>query len=755
MEGQTYKIQIGEHVFETPPEPPHKEILFWNKKKADQYWTRQTDFPKVFFDWWHNDENGDGVELDASHTKYDGKVLKELSKEDTAILFDKFEETGHEGLQEREMRRRTQGIWMYNEGESTYLTCHHYDILQWSPMLGCSNDVEPNSSYGQYYQFQRDALYYYDIAKHTTYGRGGILVKGKKTGLTQLMSLVCLNEATTHREKNIRLMNITESLCKESNFNLIIYAVSKRPPILLPSRSKQNLGEIIFGQANASRNPLKKRKESNLEPLNTWLTTVPTTRTAFDTFTNYLALIDEFPKIKENTYPQELFETTIVTVQEGFKRKGTIFAMSYIPEQSDRSFYESRILYKGSKLKTRKQDETGNYYGETSSKLICHTLTVQEGMFSCCTKYGKPIAEKIWAAIKQEQEDTKGDPQKLQAVNRQYPTNENMPWSEASREDSLFDNLRLDAQLQEMEDLAATGILPYVQFNLSYKTPKKREIGTYYDFDLNVRYEEITHDQIMKGASGLYKWFDKELLPDWFLQKYRGGITVDKKTGLLKPNPHSPFVISLDPTNYRSKKYTSVGSMNAMHAFVLPNVELNSYIGKNVTKKRMFIEYHFRQDSPNLTLQDVIKLVLYLGCMILIEANVTTWSEDFIEYGLGNFLLMLNKDGAIVPYTGLSDQKLISSQTSTIDDYVIAGQKHLEKPLNDEIDVIKQIKSTAVLSQLQIIRKEDTREYDAGVSYLLGNLACDALLGWRRAREDQKKLRGNGMMGQAALKLMR
>lgn len=756
MEGDIYKIQIGEHEFITPPESPHKEILFHKNKKADQYWTRQTDFPKVFYDWWADEESGNGVELDAPVTRYNGKTLVELSKEDTALLFDKFEETGHEGLQEREMRRRTRGIWMYNNGEPTYLTGNHYDILQWDAMLGCTNDVEPGSSFGQYYQFQRDALYLFEIAKTTTYGRGLIFVKPKKTGITQVFSLVCLNEATTHRQINVRMMNITESLCKESNFNLIIYAMQKKPAILMPWRSKQNLGECIFGPPNSSRNPLKKRKESNLEPLNTWITTVPTSRSGFDTFTNYIALIDEFPKIKESVYPKDLFETTLPTVMDGMvRRKGTIWAMSYVPEQSDRSFYESRILYKESKLKTRKIDENGKYYGQTASKLLCHTLVVSEGIFGCCDKYGKPIPEMIWAAIKQEQEDAKGDSRKLQAIRRQYPLNESDPWSEASREDSLFDNLRLDSQLQNIEEQLAMGVPPYTQFNLSYNEPKKQNIGTYYDFDTNVVYQEVTHDQIMKGQSGAYRWYDKELTPFWFLEKWRGGVTKDKKTGLLKPNEHSIFFISIDPTSWRRNKYTGTGSLNAMYAFILPNTELNSYIGKDVTNKRVMIEYHCRKESPNDTLQDFIKLILYLGCMVQIESDNTTWIEDLIDMGLGNFLLMVNKDGALEPYNGRSDQKYFSSQTGTIDQYVSDGQKHLETPKTGMIDTIEQIKSVKLLEQLMAFEKEDTKKTDAAVAYLEGIMGINAWLGWRRAQDELKKKRGSGMSGIAAAVLMR
>ncbi len=171
-EGECITLNIGEHTYTTPPIPPKKEILFWDKKPADQYWRRQTDFPKEFYDW-HDEQTdiGFGVELDAKKTEYINGRLVSLDKEKTALIFDKKEESekGHEGLQEREMRRRVEGVWFYNDGEPTYLTGDHYATLQWLPMLGCDNSVEPGSNYGQYFQFQRDACYFFEICEKVEY----------------------------------------------------------------------------------------------------------------------------------------------------------------------------------------------------------------------------------------------------------------------------------------------------------------------------------------------------------------------------------------------------------------------------------------------------------------------------------------------------------------------------------------------------------------------------------------------------------
>lgn len=758
--GDTITYTIGEHTYTTPPIPKHKEILFHDKKKADQYWVRQTDLPREFYEW-HDDPtpSGHGVELDAKKTdRHDNKQLLSLDKEMTALLFDKKIENGREGLQEREHRRCKSGVWFYNNGEPTYITGNHYAILQWLAMHQCDNSVEPGSSYGQYYQFQRDIAYYFEICKTVEYARGGLLIKPKKTGMTQFFSLICLNEAMTNREKNIRMMSITETLCRESNFGFVKYGIQKVPNILMPSRSKQNEGEVIFGAPNSSRNPLSKKRKTEVDYLNTWLCTVPTARTSFDTFTNFIALIDEFPKIKENTYPKLLFQATLPTVIEGGKRKGTIFGLSYVPEVTDQSFYESREIFKESKLKTRQRDkDTGEPFGDTASKLICHTLVVQEGLFNCCDIYGKPILDKVWGWVNKELGETNGDPNKIQTVKRLYPTNEGDPWGEGSREDTLFDNFRIGQKIEQLEEMRSYGTFPYDDFNLEYeKEPIKDPFSERYTFDGRIRVGFVTHAQKMAGAAlGRFKWFHKEWTPDWFLEKYINKRIVDPKTKRLRPNPESPFFISMDPTSYRIRKNTGKASLNAFQVFILPSTELNSAIGKNVTNRRLMVSYLYRGDKPSDTLADMIKLILLFNCMVQIESNMSMWATKLIEMGLGHFVFMVNKDGALEPWKEYDDtQNYFTSQKREIDMYVSAGAEFLGTPLAPgDIDNIDYLDDIDVLKQLQLIKKENTTEYDAAVAYLEGLMGIEAWLGWRRANE--KKSASDPALRQVAFGILR
>lgn len=749
-EGETIRIPIGEHIFETPPIPAHKDILFHNLPQKEQYWRRQTDFPSLFFDWWRDSTGAPGPDTECEETTLaaDGRPLT-LNKEDTLLLFGDPSKGEPEGLQFREHRRMGEGVWFYNNGVPTYLTGDHYGSLQWFQMLDCLNEVEPGSQYGQYAEFQRDMAYFFLLCERADAGVGGFMVKPKKTGASVFIGHIIVNRARRVREKNLRMMSITEKLCKDLNFRHIAHAVNKLPPILMPTVSKLNEGEMLLGDVTTSRNPMK-RTASVVNTLNNWISTVPTARTGFDSFPNYIAWIDEIPKIDPPNHPKEILAATKVAVRIGAMRVGTVFAMSYVPEKSTSSFYECRTIYKESKLNTRKKNEDGEYVGKTASDLICFTLTTDRGIFGCIDKFGKAQMEKIYEFIRESTEPLKNNPAALQAFKRAYPFTEQDPWQEAASDDTIFDVLRIGQQRIELEEQMAKGELPYIDFNFEFdKEPVKQKLGTFYDFPGIVKPVPVTLDQKRAGAAhGRWRVYDAEWLPKFWLDKHTNKREFHPKTGLLMPNPESPFFISIDPTNYQQRRLTDRPSLNAIMVFVLPDEELNSYCADRVSETRLAYQYLFRADRPSETLNDFVKAILYFGCMVQIECNMVSWAENLVEMGLEHFLLMINEEtGALEPYNRAKKQKFFKSQEATIPWYVQAAQEHLAEPrLPHQIDQVKALKSLEVLEQLAAFNPQNTKEFDAAVAYMEGLMGIKAWKGWRRAEWERKnKKSGAGM----------
>lgn len=747
--GEILRIPVGEHIFETPEIPTRKEILFSDKKKVDQYWRRKdaiADLPKFFYEW------NEHVEEEAEFTIYSGKKLISLSVADTKTL--RF-------YRDRELYRRIHGVWFMNKDIPTYLTGNHYFNLVWFAMTGVENYVEEGSSYGMYMKFQRDFFYFYEICKHTKYGRGGMVVKPKKTAVTMAMSSICLNEGSLKKQKLIRMMSTKQKDANKSCFRYIDFAIQKMPTVLTPAIANWNTFAVIFDMPEKKNSKAAtKLRETTTEYLATEITTVATGNDSFDTLTNYIAWVDEFTKISETANPKELHEVTIDTVMLGSSRRGTIMYTNYTQEFNDDSFEEGRQIFLDSYLRT--VDEAT---GMTKSKLICYTMLEQHGKFgepvdgrmTMVDKYGDPNEAEILSDLNQQLNQIKSNPSKVQGFMRRHPTEESHPWMEAGGELQMFDVLRISMQLQQIDLDESMGVVPY-DFNLEFETQPKRidTASPLCEFSGKIKIKTFTNEEKMKGNFGRFMWYDKQWTPDEWLAKHLNNLAIDRNNKRLKPRLDTPFFAVVDPTNFSLKKDIVVGSKNAIQVFVLPDQYLNGLFGENVTNKRLMAEYLFRHDKPHDTLMDAIKVVLLFGCYILIESNMPWLATQMIEMGLGNFVLMVNKEtGILEPYNRSGNQQYFTSQTQTIGKYFIAGVHHLKEPeVQGDLDNIKYIKSPSVLKQLLKIKPEDTTKYDAAVCYLEGLYGMEWFYGWREGQL-KKDRPGDPARRQLALGILR
>lgn len=738
MEEAKY-IEIGEHSFYLPEQPPKKDILFHNEKKKDQYWDRSkviSDIPKIFFDW-----NKDVIE-DSEYTTYEGKRLKSLSIKDTdSLIF----------YRDREIKRMKEGIWFFNDGEPTYITGGHYFALTWGAMLDSLNDVEERSIFGKYMQFQRNYCYFIEICKHSVHCQGGNVIKPKKTGITMLQALLMLNDCLTNRRSFYRIMSTKEDVAKKINFKYISYAIDNLPSILTPEHRK-NLGAVYF--ENTDTASTRRGKKSDIAFLDSAIETVATVDNGFDSGKNKIAWVDEESKIKEGAYPEPLHNTTLPTVLQGLLKIGYVIYTHYVSEKNDKSFKQAKKIYYESKLSTIIPETN-----KTKSKLICYAMTVLDGVFGACDKYGKPELDKIWNEINSEHESKKDDPAALRAYRRQMPTCEADMWQESAGEWAVFDGLRLGERLQQLTEDRSRGILPYFTFNFAWTSPPQiDEIREIYNFPGNPMIQRVTDDDIRaKKQPGVFKWYRPEWTPQEFIQKHVNKIDKDKR-GKMKPKADCPFYMSIDPTQYSAAKDVATGSLNAMQIFLLPNAELDGFVNKRCTNKRLMVEYLHRADNPKDTLMHAVQAILYFGCYVLIECNANWLATRLKEWGFENFLIQVNKETKVLePYNEFVEQQPFTSQKSekgtvdTISDYVSAGMVHL----NDysSIDNIEFLDSEEVIRQLIDFEPDDTRRFDAAVAYLIGLLGINTFLGWKQ-RSMKARVSPNGNMRVMAGKML-
>lgn len=730
-------IQVGEHTFVTPPIPPKKDIIGWDKPQADQYWKRQMDFPDFFLKW------APDCQMNADKTKRrDDGSFESLSKKDTKELI---------FYQDRELIRRQEGVWFMNNGELTYLTGDHYFALQWCAFDGVKNHVETHSKYGSYMQFQRDFFYFFKIAETTPYGYGGYFIKPKKTGITQCMAAVCLNRATMMRNRNVKVMSTDEKNCKKVNFRYISYAIGHLPNILCPSIQTLNLGQVYFAPEEVAKSKSARSRQTNSDYLYSDISTIPTVYNAFDQSLNYIAWCDEFPKIDQ---PAATHNPTIASVKLGFDREGTIMYTSYVPENksedgkqvSQNAIKEAKTLYFDSKLSTIEANTS-----MTKSKLICHTLTVQEGNFGMVDKYGKPRVKEIWAELEENYNTSKHNLNQLVSYKKQNPTNEDEPWMEGGESKSIFNVIRLGLRMKEVEIQKAAGTLPIVTGELMWSTPPKyNERTREYDFkDASVWFRKDVDKELMQGKPrGNFHFYRHEEMPTETLNSF----STDRYNRLRKPSIDTPFFMSLDPTNYGLKKMISAGSQNAMMCFMLPSAKLDAMFGKRVSN-RLCMQYLCRRDKPDDTVWDIVKAILYFGCYILIEGNMPGMATRIIELGLGNYILVRNKAGGFEPYREYNKQKYYvtsnNGDKSTIDEYIQSTKNYIGEPDNGEFDNLDNLYSLEIMSNLTQFEPENTRQYDAGVAFMIGVMGMDAYIGWQISEKKKRRTEVDGFAAMA------
>ena len=222
------------------------------------------------------------------------------------------------------------------------------------------------------------------------------------------------------------------------------------------------------------------------------------------------------------------------------------------------------------------------------------------------------------------------------------------------------------------------------------------------------------------------------------------------------PRPDNPFYMTIDPTNYSNARDVVTASKNAIQVYMLPSGEIDGFVGKRVTNKRLMVSYLHRADSPRDTLMHAVQCVMYFGCYVLIESNMSWLSTKFKEWGLGNFLIVLSKDGVLEPYKEYADQKPFTSQKDTIGQYVTAGSQHLAPPAtNMDIDNIDFLEDIDVIQQLMNFDPNNTRAFDAAVCYLTAQWGMDVYMGWRQKEIEKLTRSRNPGMIQAMTMLAR
>lgn len=717
---ETTKKKIFEHVIDIPSPSLSDEVLNDGFYYEDAYWKR-IEYPKIWYDY------NEKTKAFANDTIYDtdGKLIS-LSHEDSHLLLK---------LKKQDLHRRRYGLFMLNGDELEWIAPDYYFFLQWFQHKDLPPDEE-GKRFGGFRKIQNNALQLWESVKHNEEQVGLIIPKIKKCGITYLFAGAFLNEALINSNWDLMMMSKDFVVGKQSLFTFLSYGYNKLPYILKPSGGvSENQSEMKF-----DRPKKKSRQLAGDNYLNSKLTLTKTKAGAFDAPVVKRGWLDELPKTwaESKVSPKEILDKSSEAVKKQQVINGKLLITSYMPEKNDRGFKEFKAICMQSLLSTIKP---GNK--RTESGLILMPIYAYESNESCFDKYGNCDVEKA-TAIRNQEFSGKTTKDAIQSFKRQYPMN----WGhifDNTGSGSTFDNLRLAIRKNELEEDDKKGIVPYKEGHLrwenSFYEEGKRPEGQF----CKVVFDELRPHEKEKGDVGSIRIYHdlteniqtRKLLNVPFTEQITG------PNGKLKPHPNNLFVSTVDPTDYKLKSDVKEASLNASHGGFVFDITLDNLAGKQLTNVLIY-EYNFRHENPDRIFEDMVKIILYFGCYIIIEANKGWMVTEFKKHGLQNFLLLRQADGTIAPYNEYGDynggNKLISTDSAMIDIYCRAIARYIAEPPKGEVDWLTHLKSIDTINQLMDFDPMDTRRFDLAVSLGYWRVAIENYSIWLTKQTNQQPL---------------
>jgi len=319
------------------PKPPRKksDILFHDKKKADQYWQR-TPMPR-------------------------GLTLENMDSFTDYIL--------------EEFRRRREGIWFFNNGKKVYLPGEYYFYLQWGKIF--DDGIRPQFRYAQL-----DMFYHAKACMIDTRCLGQIFLKSRRTGFTYILVSIILESVTSTLNRHHGLTSMTEDDAEKA-FGKLSYMFQELPfffqPIVKGKVDSPN--KLQFGKPSDASKKAKKSKETTTEGyLNSSVDFESTKVKAYDGQSMKIYLGDECAKWERASYIEHL-NTLMPTVFQGGRVVGKIFLGSTMG-RLDKGGEDFKILYLNSKVRDRRDS------GFTPTKLYSYFLPAHKNYEECIDVYG-------------------------------------------------------------------------------------------------------------------------------------------------------------------------------------------------------------------------------------------------------------------------------------------------------------------------------------------------------------------------------
>jgi len=565
----------GGLIYELPTPPPANQIMNHDLAPSKQKWVR----PDILQEWFDTED----------------KI----------------------GLETREIARRINGFWFYNNGIPTYITGHHYYQLTYC-------------RYGFGFADFRDTTkrwwYFWDMAEKNPFCFGVIRAKGRRMGATSDGQALCLNTLTMTENAHIGLNSTTEGAAYD-NFEEIVDILLELPDFSVPPRE----GKDRPKKAISLREPSKvltraHNKATRGNSLNSKLDYAETTIKAYDRRALKLHFPDEGGKWTNCNF-SKFCEIHKKCLEKG----GLAYGKAYMPSTTNEMEHGGGKFFK--EIWDMSDMEKKNENGATLSGYWRHFTPAYDGFENFIDEYGmsiideptpsqlkflkskwvergldlkdfKPIGAKQY--LENERKAISNRPDKYHELIRMMPFTEKEAFL-SSNKASQFNLIKINEQYEWNETSLLTGKLILQRGNFEWKNN-----------------EQDTEVIWMPNDNGrwLISWFPKsECQNKSFIKNGKKAPSFDKE-GCFGADP-------VDRANTNFKRQSDYASYGFKYETLFDNTFSNIF----------FAQYVNRLPIPEKRYEDMIKQCVFYGYPIFGEINNPGTVNYFYQRGYEHYLL--------------------------------------------------------------------------------------------------------------------
>ncbi|MFX1709093.1 hypothetical protein PV783_34315 [Chitinophaga sp. CC14] len=620
------------------PEPPRleKDILYYDRKKADQYWTRPLlpDFRRM------------------------------STAQKTAFI-------------EQEWTRLEQGLWLFINGELTWITPMHYDFLMYSNI--------PDFGIPAYYDSQRIDFYFKDFINADDHCYGELVIKPRRYGYTGMTVSECLHIAMGDFGRNVGMASTNHDKAKESLFRPLIASYLTRPKYTRPEIYMPN-GRPPQKEMRFQSNIIEELDEMMLDTssgMRSWITTKATTPKTFDGGKWHKAVLDEIFKWTEASVYQT-WQITKETLSVGGRicGKGSLFATMGDDETMDEAVRDGIRLWGESDYHDK------NKFGFTKSGLYRYFIPAYAAFELFIDRYGKCNEALAMEYLMEQRSAFEEGTLDYQYHVRKYPFTPEEAMSSAENS-TMFSSMRLNSRLQKLY-VISNSERPYVVGNFEQDA-----------FTDQVRF--------VPNPKGYWKVMAHPH-PD-----ARNRCRRVNGRYVLPRNPEG--CIGNDPTRTAEN---SSGHLSMSAAYVYQKHDYYNTGNAN----RLMAQLFGRDEDVDVMNKQIMLAALYYGYPVMTERQVTSTYDMFRSNGMKDFLLISEYDKV----TGLW------MKGQVINDGLELIQKLIKKPkLNADgvpegPDNLDHIVFEELITQLKNFQKAKSTKYDCVMALIATLIGAQQIL---------------------------